>query len=359
MFCIRDEDLVLVKKAMKKGDSAREINRAHVLYHRHLDWSVIEVAESLDTTPRTVINICNTYQEHGLERALHDDPRPGRPPKFDDRIRTKVVAYVCSDPPEGFDRWTLDLLKEKVEKAGVVDSISRDTISVILQEHDLKPWQQKMWCVPELNDEFIERMEDVLDVYELPYDPTIPVVCIDEKPVVLLDDKRAPVAMSEGKAKRVDYEYIRNGSVNTFCAVEPKSGFYINRVTDNRCNLEFAQFMASIEERYHGAQKIIAIMDNLSTHTEKALIDYFGEETGKKLWSRFDVHFTPKHASWLNQAEIAVGMYGRQCLGSTRIPDIKTLRRKTAAWNRCVNERKVVIKWKFSKEDAREIFDYS
>lgn len=358
MFRLCEEDLPLVKETMKKGESAREINRAHILHHRHLGWSVVEVAEAVDTTPRTVINICNTYEEHGLGRALHDDPRPGRPPKFDDRVRAKVVAYVCSDPPEGFDRWTLDLLKEKVEKAGVVDSISRDTIGIILREHDLKPWQQKMWCVSEVDDEFIKRMEEVLDVYEMPYNGDFPVVCLDEKPVALHSDTRPGVPMSEGNSKRVDYEYKRNGSVNVFCAVEPKAGVYINEVTECRDRFEFAQFMASIEQRYSSAQKIIAVMDNLSTHTERALIDCFGEDAGKKLWGRFDVHYTPKHASWLNQAEIAIGMYRRQCLGNDRIPNTKALRKRTAAWNRYVNERKVKIRWKYSKEDARETFDY-
>lgn len=137
LFLLNYDNIYSPSKALK-GLSAREINSAHILHQRHPGWSVVEVAEAIDTTPRTVINICNTYEEHGLERALHGDPRPGRPPKFDDRVRAKVVAYVCSDPPEGFDRWTLDLLKEKVEKAGVVDSISRDTIGIILREHDLK-----------------------------------------------------------------------------------------------------------------------------------------------------------------------------------------------------------------------------
>ena len=358
MFYLREEDLPSIKKTMKKGESARVINRAHALYHRHLGCAVIEVAEFLELTPRTVINICNTYEEHGVERALHDDPRPGRPPKYDDRVKTQIVAYVCSDPPEGFDRWTLDLLKEKVEEVEVVGSISRETIRVILQEHDLKPWQQKMWCVPKLDEEFIERMEDVLDIYEMPYNAEFPVVCLDEKPVVLLDDKRTPVSMSEGKPRRVDYEYVRNGSVNTFCAVEPKAGVYFNRVTENRSAPQFAQFIKVITEKYTYAEKIILIMDNLSTHKEKSLTDYYGAEEGSKLWSRLDVHYTPKHASWLDQAEIAIGMYQRQCLGKTRIPDIKTLKKKTVAWNRCVNQRKVTINWKFSKEDAREIFDY-
>ena len=278
MFHLCDKDLPSVKRMMKKASSVRESNRAHVLYHRHLGCAVIEVAEFLDITPRTVINICNNYEESGLERSLHDDPRPGRPPKFDDRVKSKVVAYVCSDPPEGFDRWTLDLLKERVQEACVVSSIGRETIRVILQEHDLKPWQQKMWCVPKLDDEFIERMEDVLDIYEMPYNVRIPVVCLDEKPVVLLDDKRPSTPMSDGQPKRVDYEYKRNGSVYAFCAIEPKAGVYLNEVTENRSGPQFAQFVSSIAQKYSEAKKIILVMDNLSTHTEKSLTDFYGIE---------------------------------------------------------------------------------
>jgi transposase len=138
---------------------------------RDKGFTVIEIADSLEITPRTVINICTTYEAHGIERALKDDPRPGRPREFDTRARVQIVATVCSEPPEGFDRWTLDLLKERLETEGIVSSIGRETIRAVLQEHDLKPWQQKMWCVPELDDEFIERMEDVLDVYKRPYNP--------------------------------------------------------------------------------------------------------------------------------------------------------------------------------------------
>jgi hypothetical protein len=325
---------------------------------RHKGCSVIEVADFLELTPRTVINICSTYRDHGVERALLDDPRPGRPVEFDDRIKCKIVATVCSDPPEGFDRWTLDLIKERVEKDGIVESIGRETIRVILREHDLKPWQQEMWCVPELDDEFIERMEDVLDIYEMPYDPQKPVVCVDEKPVVLHGEKKEPIPMQQGQAKRVDYEYVRNGSANVFAAVEPLTGTYINRVTKRRTADEFAKFLDSVERKFSDADKIILIMDNLSTHKEKSLTKYYGEEEGRKLWDRFEVHYTPKHGSWLNQAEIAIGMYQRQCLGGTRVPDINLLRKKTNAWNRIINRKKVTINWKFTKLDAREKFSY-
>jgi hypothetical protein len=358
VFEIRDEDRSTILRQIKTGTSAREINRAHALNMTDKGLSAVEVADFLECTPRTVINICNTYVEHGVLRALHDDPRPGRPPEFGARVHARIVATVCSDPPEGFDRWTLDLLKGKLEDDGTVKSISDETIRLVLREHDLKPWQQKMWCIPKLDEEYIRRMEDVLDTYEKAYNRLFPVVCVDEKPFILHGEKRAPIPMRDGQPKRCDFEYIRKGSVNVFCAVEPKVGVYINTVTKHRSAADFANFIETVAERYTHARKIILVMDNLSTHSQNSLISRFGEEKAHKLWNRFEVHYTPKHASWLNQAEIAIGMYQRQCLGTTRIPDFKLLVKRTAAWNRVINSKKTTINWTFSKEDAREKFDY-
>lgn len=358
MFELSANDYAVILQTVKKGTSAREICRANALNMRDKGFTFIDIADCLEITPRTVMNICATYVESGLLRALHDDPRPGRPPEFDARVQAKIVATVCSDPPEGFDRWTLDLIKGRLESDGTVSSISDETIRLVLREHDLKPWLQKMWCIPKLDDEYIARMEDVLDVYEMPYDKAFPVVCIDEKPVVLHDERREPVPMTDGQPKRVDYEYVRNGSVNVFCGVEPKIGTYINTVTPTRSGAEFSRFLEEIAAHYAHATKIILVMDNLSTHKKNSLVQFMGEEKASALWNRFDVHYTPKHASWLNQAEIAIGMYQRQCLGGARIPDIELLRKRTASWNRVLNRKKTIIKWKFFKDDAKEKFDY-
>ena len=347
-----------IHSVIKTSTSAREISRAHCLNMRDKGLSAMEVAEFLLITPRTVFNVCAAYEECGLERALKDEPRSGRPEEFDARVKSYLVATVCSDPPEGFDRWTLDLLKEKLEQEKIVQSIGRESIRVILQEHDLKPWQQRMWCVPVLNEEYIKRMEQVLDLYELPHNPQVPVVCVDEKPVVLHADSRAAIPMSEGKPKRVDYEYVRNGTANVFCGVEPKVGVYFNKVTPTRSGAEFALFLAEVAHHYPDAKKIILVMDNLGTHKEQSLINLFGEDEGRKLWARFHVAYTPKHASWLNQAEIAIGMYQRQCLAGTRIPEMPMLEKKTAFWNKAINSKKATINWTFSKLDAREKFDY-
>ena len=358
MFHLSKEDHVKVRKLIKTGKSAREINRAHCLNQRDRGLTTIEIAEFLEWTPRTVIEVCSTYMREGLERALKDDYRSGRPVEIDARIQSRIVALVCSDPPEGFDRWSLELLKATLEGDGTVERIGKESVRIVLREHDLKPWQQRMWCVGDLSDEYIERMEQVLDVYELPHDRQAPVVCIDEKPVVLRDDARARLPMAEGRRRRIDYEYVRKGTANVFCAVEPKAGVFFNKVTPTRCASEFALFLAEIASQYKGAKKITLVMDNLSTHTEKSLLNTFGDKEGSQLWKRFHVVYTPKHGSWLNQAEIAIGMYQRQCLGGSRIPDLETLTKKTAFWNRAVNTKNITIKWRFTKDDAREKFDY-
>ena len=351
----REEILDLIKKG--KHD-VRVINRAHALNMRDKGLSASEIAHLLELTSRTVFNIQSNYEEGGLDKALYDDPRPGPPVQFDDRVKSQVVAQVCSDPPEGFDRWTLSLIQEKSVEERIVESISHESIRIILQEHDLKPWTQKCWCVPKLDEEFVERMEDVLDVYSLPLDEKRPVVCVDEKNTQLLDEVRPASGLAPGKEKRVDYEYKRNGSCNIFCAVQPLIGEYVNEVTERRTANDFAQFLYLLEQKYSDAEKIVLIMDNLNTHKLKSLTEFYGEEEGKRIWNRFEVHYTPKHGSWLNQAEIAINMYARQCLGKSRIPDLELLKKKTEAWNKYINEKRVEIKWKFTKDKAREKFKY-
>lgn len=347
-----------ILEIIKTSNDARVIYRANALNLRAKGFTLAEVADILEITSRTVFNIEESYEQFGLDRALNDDPRPGAPQEFDDRVKSQIVALVCSDPPEGFDRWTVRLIQEKVIKEDIVETISHETIRVILEEHDLKPWRQRSWCVPELDEEFIERMEDVLKVYEREYDNSNPVVCLDEKPIQLLEDVRPVSGIAPGEERKVDYEYKRKGTANVFCAVEPLVGEYMNRVTEVRTGEEFAKFLAAIERRYEGTKKITLIMDNLNIHCEKSLLKFYGDEEGARIWSRFDVHYTPKHGSWLNQAEIAIGMYSRQCLGKSRIPDIDLLRKRTNAWNKIANRKKVTIKWTFSRAKAREKFSY-
>jgi hypothetical protein len=215
-----------------------------------------------------------------------------------------------------------------------------------------------MWCVAELNDQYIRHMEEVLAVYEKPYSASEPVVCLDEKPVSLHADIRPVRPMSSGKPARRDNEYKRKGVANIFGVVEPKAGRHFTRATPNRSGQQFALVVRDIVKAYHFARRIHLITDNLNTHCRKSLTDAFGEQEGGYLWGRLKVHYTPKHGSWLNQAEIELSLVSRQCLGKNRIPTLEILQQRIKAWNRSANRRKLRIDWRFNRKQARTKFGY-
>jgi len=215
-----------------------------------------------------------------------------------------------------------------------------------------------MWVVADLDDDYVAKMEDVLELYERPYDSQQPVICLDEKPITLHADLRPPSPAKPGREARRDNEYERNGTANVFCAVEPKAGRHFTFATPDRSAFEFAKVAAEIALQYMAAETIHLVMDNLNIHRRKSLTDLFGAEFGSEIWDRFTVHYTPTHGSWLNQAEIEIGLFTRQCLGHRRIPDLKTLRRESRAWNRRVNRARTQIKWRFDRKTARRKFGY-
>jgi DDE superfamily endonuclease len=215
-----------------------------------------------------------------------------------------------------------------------------------------------MWVVADLDEAYITKMEDVLKTYEQPYDPQEPVVCVDEKPVTLHADVRPTSPARPGREARRDNEYERCGTANVFCAVEPKAGRHFTFATPDRSGFEFAQVAVRLALAYPAAKTIHLVMDNLSSHSQKSLAAVCGDEMAGEVWSRFTVHYTPTHGSWLNQAEIEIGMFSRQCLGKRRIPDLKTLRQEAKAWNRRINRDHVKIAWKFDRKAARRKFGY-
>ena len=210
----------------------------------------------------------------------------------------------------------------------------------------------------ELSPEYIEKMEDVLAVYEKPYNAAEPVVCIDEKPVTLHAEVRPPIPLAPGKIAKRDNEYERCGTANVFCAVEPKAGRHFTLPTPNRSAPEFAQALGRIVDQYPFARTIHLVMDNLNIHCRKTLTDYFGQQEGGYLWDRLTVHYTPTHGSWLNQAEIEISLFARQCLGRRRIPSLAVLERESRAWNRRANRDRVKINWQFTRKRARAKFRY-
>ena len=177
-----------------------------------------------------------------------------------------------------------------------------------------------MWVVADLDEEYITKMEDVLEVYERPYNQQEPVVCLDEKPITLHADVRPASPAAPGREARRDNEYERCGTANVFCAVEPKAGRHFTFPTPDRSGFEFARVAVELALAYPEAKTIHLVMDNLNIHRRKALADVFGAEMAAQVWDRFTVHYTPTHGSWLNQAEIEIGLFSRQCLGKPAHP---------------------------------------
>lgn len=216
-----------------------------------------------------------------------------------------------------------------------------------------------MWCVAELDEAYIARMEDVLALYEKPYRSAEPVVCLDEKPVSLHADIRPMRPARPGHLAKRDNEYKRCGTANIFAVVEPKAGRHLNRATPNRSAQQFAWTIRDLAADYPFARKIHLVMDNLNIHCCKSLTDTFGPRHGHYLWNRFQVHYTPKHGSWLNQAEIELSLLSRQCLGQRRIDDLEPLKKELHNWNTRANRGKTRIDWSFTRKAARMKFGYN
>ena len=210
------------------------------------------------------------------------------------------------------------------------------------------------WCIaPHANAAFVCAMEDVLSVYKQPYDPDHPLICMDETSKQLTLETRRPIAARSGHPERYDYEYRRNGVCNLFMFSEPLVGRRHVSVTERRTKLDWAaQIKDLLDVHYPEAKKITLVMDNLNTHTGASLYQAFKPQQARRLLERLDIHYTPKHGSWLNMAEIELGIISRQCL-NRRIGDRETLSMEVAAWQKRRNAAYAKIDWRFTTEDAR------
>ena len=196
-------------------------------------------------------------------------------------------------------------------------------------------------------------MEDILTIYKKPYDPGFPLVCMDETSKQQLLDKRESIPMTSGKPKKFDTEYERNGTSNIFMAFEPLAGKRFIDVTDQRTKIDWANYIKRlVDEVYPDAKKIILVMDNLNTHKGASLYEAFEPAEARRILDKLEIHYTPKHGSWLNMAELELSHLSRQCL-DRRIPDQATLRKEVTAWYEERNEKVVKVNWQFTVEDAR------
>jgi hypothetical protein len=218
----------------------------------------------------------------------------------------------------------------------------------------LKPWLKKQWCIPpKENAEFAWKMEDVLDVYKRPYDSNRPMVCLDETSKQLIGETRTPVSAMPGREARYDHEYQRNGTANLFMVFEPLAGRRHVKVTERRTKKDWAGCVGEmVDEMYPAAERIVLVMDNLNTHTPASLYEAFPPREAKRIADRLEIHYTPKHGSWLDMAEIELGILGRQCL-DRRIDNAEALTREVAAWEAERNAAKAKVDWRFTTDDAR------
>lgn len=221
------------------------------------------------------------------------------------------------------------------------------------QKKEIKPWQHKQWCISRVDAEFVCQMEDVLDLYEEPYNEADPIICLDEKPYQLLEQVHDPLPAEPGKPKREDYTYKRNGTCNLFIMMSPQAGWRHVKVTDQRTSEDYAECLHDlVNVHFPEAKRIRIVQDNLNTHNGASLYKRFPAEEARKIYKKLEFHYTPKHASWLNMSEIELFVLGKQCI-DRRIGEKSILQLEIASWEEDRNRHRVRINWQFTTEKAR------
>ena len=212
------------------------------------------------------------------------------------------------------------------------------------------------WVIPpEADAEFVANMEEVLEVYERPYDPNYPVVCMDEQPVQLLKETRVPIKATKTHGKRVDYEYERNGTASIFMFADPLAGYRQATARPQRTKVDWALEVANLlDSRYADCEWITLVMDNLNTHTKGAFYEAFPPEQARSYIQRIEFCYTPKHGSWLNIAECELSCMSSQCLNGRRIGDLELLQSEIGAWSQKTTAKQRDVDWQYKIDDARQ-----
>ena len=333
--------------------AARKLKRAQILLAAHAGASDDDIATSVAVGGSTVYRTKQRFVLGNLEAALSEQPRPGAGRKLSGKEEALLVATACSKPPQGRARWTLELLAGAMVSLTEHVSLSRETVRRRLAENDLKPWRKDMWCIPQVDGEFVARMEDVLDLYAEEPNPKRPVVCFDESPTQLIGEMRQPIPAAPGQLERFDCEYKRNGTANLFIFLDVHRPWRKVKVTERRSAEDYAHCMREVVDVHcPDAERIRVVQDNLSTHSAGALYQAFPPAEARRILRRLEFHYTPKHASWLNMVEIEIGVLRGQCL-DRRIDSKEQLEAEIAAWERQRNASGARIKWMFTTDKAR------
>jgi len=348
-----EEHSHLTQLISKGKHNSREIKRAHILLLADQHHSHEQIAERAHCGTATVFRVKRQFVEQGLEAALSEGKRPGRSKVLTAHDEAKLVSIACTTPPKGRSQWTLSLLSDKLVAMTDLESVSLETIRNRLKNNELKPWQRKMWCIGNMNAEYIANMEDVLSLYAEAPDESFPVVNFDEAGKQLVSHTNLPLPMKPGQPEKLDYEYKRNGVANIFMFMDRHRGWRKAKATWKKCATDFAECMKElVDEHYPEATRIQVVLDNFGTHTAGSLYKAFAPAEARRILSRLEFHYTPKHASWLNMAEIEIGVMNKQCI-DRRIADMETLKEELLAWETKRNEEKASIKWMFDVDAAR------
>ena len=333
--------------------AARKLKRAQILLAAHAGASDDDIATSVAVGGSTVYRTKQRFVLGNLEAALSEQPRPGAGRKLSGKEEALLVATACSKPPQGRARWTLELLAGAMVSLTEHVSLSRETVRRRLAENDLKPWRKDRWCIPQVDADYVARMEDVLDLYAEEPNPKRPVVCFDESPTQLIGEMRQPIPAAPGQLERFDCEYKRNGTANLFIFLDVHRPWRKVKVTERRSAEDYAHCMREVVDVHcPDAERIRVVQDNLSTHSAGALYQAFPPAEARRILRRLEFHFTPKHASWLNMVEIEIGVLRGQCL-NRGIDSKEQLEAEIAAWERQRNASGARIKWMFTTDKAR------
>ncbi len=362
VITLTEEERVRLEAMLAKGKAAaRKLVHARIMLKADSSpdapaWTDAKISEALEVNVSTVANIRERFVLESFEIALHGhSTRNHRRRRIDGECEARLIAMLCGPAPEGYARWSLRLLADKAVELAIFDEpISYETVRQTLKANELKPWLKKEWCIPPgQNGEFVCHMEDILEVYRRPLDPKRPLVCMDEMPYQLVSETRIPLPLKPGQTECHDYEYKREGVANIFMVFAPLLGQRWTRVTKRRTRKDWAYLVRDIVDvLFPDAEKVVLVMDNLNTHVGGALYEAFPPAEAQRILNKLEIHYTPKHGSWLNMAETELSVLSRQCL-DRRIGTRQILERQVLAWTQARNTSATTVNWQFTTDDAR------
>lgn len=350
-----------IRHFQKKTSSTNARTRCAILLqadeNQHPGRNYAEIASASGACVQTVISTLKEFLEEGFTKMITPRRNPSSNTarlKVTGDVEAKIIAAACGAAPEGHVRWTLTLLQNQMMAILEDVPLSRATIGRTLSKNELRPHLNEYWCIPPKEDaEFVANMEDILDIYQQPFDPKHPLWCMDEKPYQILGESREPLPMRPGDIARTDSEYVRNGTASIFCFIQPHRGKILHAVEPTRTAVDWAEKIKYlVDEVEPDAEKIVLVMDNLNTHSTASLYKAFPPEEARRIARRLEVHYTPKHGSWLDIAEIGINIMTRECL-DRRIPSIEALRQELKSWNDDYNREPSPIHWQFQTKDSR------